>query len=177
MPKPKVAARLNPPVPNATSNITDSGKEQLGSGNNPDDPFDPVRPSVQKYLDRLEQALDARGITWKEAARRLGIWPNKISKWKAGKGHPRFEHIVQLCKVADVPLDWLVHDDPEAPLIRSAEEIALLKLVTRDSNAIGLSNALLAIIDYRVAHPEVKGAAHKKTAEPPRVVKSRKDAP
>lgn len=124
-----------------------------------------------KYLERLEQVLDARGITWKEIAKHLQIWPNKISKWKSGQGHPRFDQVVLICKIVDIPLDWLAEEDPEVPAPRSPEELLLLDLVTRGPEAIGIPNALRAILEYLTTHPELKGAgtaaAQKKTAAPP----------
>lgn len=113
-----------------------------------------------EYLERLEKALDARGITWKEVARHLQVWPNKISKWKSGEGYPKFDQIVMICKLADIPIDWLTGTDPSVPPPRSPEELALLDLVTRGPEAIGFPNAIRAVMDYIIAHPEIKGTAH-----------------
>ena len=59
--------------------------------------------------ERLAQARKARGLSQAEAAERLNVSRQAISRWETGAGMPTLDNLIQMGKVYEVSLDELVY--------------------------------------------------------------------
>lgn len=62
---------------------------------------------------RLENAMNARGMTQITLASILGVSKSTVSKWLKGDHNPRNsnERLEDISKVLNVPIDWLISED------------------------------------------------------------------
>ncbi len=72
--------------------------------------------------ERLAQARKARGLSQAEAAERLNVSRQAISRWETGTGMPTLDNLIQMGKLYQVSLDELVYgaggaavQEPELP--------------------------------------------------------------
>lgn len=82
-----------------------------------------------KIFDKIDAALDARGLTQAALERLTGLAENRISKWKDGKGYPDLEQARRIAKTLDVPLEWLADDAQDWPPPRNIDDSRWLWLV------------------------------------------------
>lgn len=59
--------------------------------------------------ERLAQARKARGLSQAEAAERLNVSRQAISRWETGTGMPTLDNLIQMGKLYQVSLDELVY--------------------------------------------------------------------
>lgn len=59
--------------------------------------------------ERLAQARKARGLSQAEAAERMNVSRQAISRWETGAGMPTLDNLIQMGKVYEVSLDELVY--------------------------------------------------------------------
>ena len=59
--------------------------------------------------ERLARARKARGLSQAEAAERLNVSRQAISRWETGTGMPTLDNLIQMGKVYGVSLDELVY--------------------------------------------------------------------
>ena len=59
--------------------------------------------------ERLTQARKARGLSQAEAAERLNVSRQAISRWETGTGMPTLDNLIQMGKLYQVSLDELVY--------------------------------------------------------------------
>lgn len=91
----------------------------------------------EEFVQRLQQALDAKGISWSKAATSIGLSAQASSKWK--KGQISKESLELLANLLGVSVDWLltgsnnvqvqtVDDwDSETPLESDEVEVVFFK--------------------------------------------------
>lgn len=67
--------------------------------------------------ERLARARKARGLSQAEAAERLNVSRQAISRWETGTGMPTLDNLIQMGKLYQVSLDELVYgaEGEEAP--------------------------------------------------------------
>lgn len=72
--------------------------------------------------ERMARARRARGLSQAEAAERLNVSRQAISRWETGAGMPTLDNLFQMGKLYQVSLDELIYGvRPETPPERTAE--------------------------------------------------------
>lgn len=64
--------------------------------------------STQAFTNNLKTLLENRGISSKEAARRLGISNSTLSRYLNGLRQPDVTYLVKIAIYFDVSTDWLL---------------------------------------------------------------------
>ncbi|MCI5791452.1 MAG: helix-turn-helix domain-containing protein [Clostridiales bacterium] len=63
---------------------------------------------MEKFTERLSEAIKASGKKQTEIAAEVGITKQCISDFKVGKSYPSIQTLALLCKVLDVSSDYLL---------------------------------------------------------------------
>lgn len=86
--------------------------------------------------DRLKQMRLKQHLTQAELADRLGADTKQISRWESGNGVPHAERLVDIARILNVSVDYLLGVSDE-PTIRvrvdnlSAEEMSIISALRR----------------------------------------------
>jgi transcriptional regulator with XRE-family HTH domain len=75
-----------------------------------------ILPDHQFYADlavRLKRLRQQAGLTQQEVAERLGIDPQAVYRWEAGKRRPRYDTLCRLAAVLEVDLRQVLMEDEE----------------------------------------------------------------
>ena len=83
--------------------------------------------------ERLAQARKARGLSQAEAAERLNVSRQAISRWETGTGMPTLDNLIQMSKLYQVSLDELVYGPGGAEAPEKAPESEVL---TEESKSV-----------------------------------------
>jgi len=70
-------------------------------------------------IEKIIESLKSKGLTQEALATAAGLSANRISKWKDGQGEPTARQIYRIAKVCGVPVDYLLDDEMDAPIIAS----------------------------------------------------------
>lgn len=63
------------------------------------------------FPQRLERFKEESDLPWAEIARRLGVDPETVRRWREGRVRPNAEHLMALHSLADeFGLGWLFRD-------------------------------------------------------------------
>lgn len=62
-----------------------------------------------ELAQRLAQGRKAQGLSQTEAAERLGVSRQAISRWETGSGAPTLDNLIQMGRLYEVSLDELVY--------------------------------------------------------------------
>ena len=86
--------------------------------------------------ERLARARKARGLSQAEAAERLNVSRQAISRWETGTGMPTLDNLIQMGKLYQVSLDELVYgaggaEAPEPEVASEAPEPVQARKVRR----------------------------------------------
>ena len=101
--------------------------------------------------EKIDTLRAAKGWTQEDLAKKLKTTPSAVSRWKGGHIIPSAETLVQLAKLFDVTVDYLLFDDvprkprggfKDAELIHQLEQIDSLD----DEARIGFKRFLKALI-------------------------------
>ena len=76
--------------------------------------------------ERLAQARKARGLSQAEAAERMSVSRQAISRWETGTGMPTLDNLIQMSKLYQVSLDELVYGPGGAEAPEEAPESEVL---------------------------------------------------
>lgn len=77
-------------------------------------PTDPAQLAAASIGPRLRAAREARGLTLRELARRIGVSPSLVSQIENGRGAPSVNTLYALVTELDISVDTLFSDDSEA---------------------------------------------------------------
>jgi transcriptional regulator with XRE-family HTH domain len=77
-------------------------------------------------LNRLEKLLEARDVKQVELERRLGLAPNRVSKWRSGQGEPTAVQAARIARELCVSLEWLIEGVGEMEAAHGPNEVAAL---------------------------------------------------
>ena len=58
--------------------------------------------------DRIFDKLDELNMTQKEFSEKTGIAQSTVSDWRKKRTNPTADKIMVICKVLDVPVEWLL---------------------------------------------------------------------
>lgn len=109
-----------------------------------------------ELAQRLAEARKARGLSQAEAAERLGVSRQAISRWETGAGIPTLDNLMQLGTLYQVSLDALVYgagpaETEEAPGAPEMEAQMQEPKMTREPKRrrpvlLGAALALAAVV-------------------------------
>ena len=72
--------------------------------------------------NRIKQAMDSKGLNQTELAKKLGVTPQTVQQWIAGKTEPRNKKLQLLANALGVYQSWLLGDDkPTMPFVINNE--------------------------------------------------------
>lgn len=57
---------------------------------------------------KIKQLREAQGLTQKDVADRLGVYPSAVTRWESGEKRPDLVNLVKLADMFDVSLDYLM---------------------------------------------------------------------
>jgi transcriptional regulator with XRE-family HTH domain len=84
---------------------------------------------MRTFIEKLDTALEHRGIRVAELARRVGMNPNRVNRWRDGQGdgYPRANEAYLIAQALDIPLEWFLdgQDGPPPPATASERGIVL----------------------------------------------------
>ncbi len=63
------------------------------------------------FGEKLKLLRNEKGLTQEELAEQLGVSRQAVSKWESGTGYPETEKMLQLAKMFNASLDYLLLDD------------------------------------------------------------------
>lgn len=65
------------------------------------------------FYQKLQNIRKEKRITQEELADKLNVSRQAVSKWESGQTMPEIEKIIQIAKMYDVSLDYLLKDEDE----------------------------------------------------------------
>ncbi|MDO4649391.1 MAG: helix-turn-helix transcriptional regulator [Eubacteriales bacterium] len=83
-----------------------------------------LKPNIEKYLD-------AKGMTQRELAEKVGTTETSISRYVSGERIPKAPMCIKIAKALDTDVEMLFADEPEPQAM--ANGFAQLGLVSRES--------------------------------------------
>ena len=63
---------------------------------------------IQVIQSRLREAIESSGISQKDIAKRIGVSAQTVSKYMRENIFPALDTFAKLCKVLDVPADYIL---------------------------------------------------------------------
>ena len=99
--------------------------------------------------ERIAKARQAKGLSTKQLAQRLGIKATTLQNWENERSAPRANRLNQLAGVLDVPLLWLIAGAESPPGMRLpdlSETTAIESKLRRAENLVNELSALLVDI-------------------------------
>lgn len=66
------------------------------------------------FQDALKRAREAKGMSQKELARRIGVSQSTVGMWESGKNRPEMRNLERIASALDVPMGELLADTPQA---------------------------------------------------------------
>lgn len=99
--------------------------------------------------ERIARARQAKGLSSKQLAQRLGIKRSTLQNWESERSAPRANRLNQLAGILDVPLLWLIGgaDTPPTTQVPDlSETTAIESKLRRAENLVNELSALLVDI-------------------------------
>ncbi|MEI8616450.1 helix-turn-helix transcriptional regulator [Shewanella sp. PP-He15 brown] len=63
---------------------------------------------MHSIAERIKQLRKSKGLTQKELGRKVGVTSVTISKWELDIAIPKSKSAIELCKIFNVDLQWLM---------------------------------------------------------------------
>ncbi|MEG0177517.1 helix-turn-helix transcriptional regulator, partial [Anaerorhabdus sp.] len=63
-----------------------------------------------KFNEKLLQLRKEKGYSQEELAQKLGVSRQAISKWEVSDSYPEMENILEICKLFDVSMDYMLKE-------------------------------------------------------------------
>ena len=76
------------------------------------------------FGDRLTFAREAAGLSQDELARRLGVEPERVTRWEADTDEPRANRLQMIAGMLGVSLAWLLTGTGEPPSADGPGEVS-----------------------------------------------------
>ena len=70
--------------------------------------------------EKLQSLRKAAGLSQEQAAERLGVTRQAVSKWETGEGKPDIENLLPLARLLHTTVDYLLDDTADAPRTEEA---------------------------------------------------------
>ena len=109
---------------------------------------------VMDFSTKLSRLCWQKGWTQRGLAERLdGVSKSTVSNWMTGKTDPRRKELVQLARLFEVPVTYLVSDQQEEPMGDGLSEIQ--RRVLWAAETVGYELALKRIMNVPAVTPTV----------------------
>ena len=69
------------------------------------------------YSERIKDLRTEKGLTQKELASQLQLSANSICEWEKGRCSPGIEHLIQLSKIFECSIDYIVGNSDDFGVI------------------------------------------------------------
>lgn len=79
---------------------------------------------------RLKRTIDALGLSYAEAARLMGVSPQRLNGWMSGAHPVSLYHLAVFCRAQPVSVDWIVLGDFRALPASTAARLGLVSSAT-----------------------------------------------
>ncbi len=96
--------------------------------------------------ERIARARQAKGLTQKQLAQRLGIKRTTLHNWETERSAPRANRVNQLAGVLDVPLLWLIAGSESPPSVQAPELNETTAIEAKVRRAETLVNELSSLL-------------------------------
>ncbi len=78
-------------------------------------------PDIDTLGGRLSRARDAKSMSVREVAGRIGVKPQTVAAWESDRSEPRANRLVMLAGFLGVTPTWLIHGVGQSPVESSAD--------------------------------------------------------
>lgn len=113
---------------------------------------------VAIFKDRLNEALEKRGIRPVDLANKVDIPESTISQYRSGYAKPKYERIVKIADALNVSVAWLMGGDVSMEKERGPVEINKLDVLGR-TDVAGLTDREKRFISlFQNVAPDVQEA-------------------
>lgn len=96
------------------------------------------------YSERIKDLRVEKGFTQKELATRLRLTANSICEWEKGRCSPGIDHLIELSKIFECSIDYIVGNSDDFGIISIKNE-KLAPTLSQDEQAL--------LKDYRTLAP------------------------
>ena len=96
------------------------------------------------YSERIKDLRTEKGLTQKELAAQLQLSANSICEWEKGRCSPGIEHLLQLSKIFECSIDYIVGNSDDFGVI-SLQPKSTTSSLTKDEQEL--------LNDYRSLAP------------------------
>lgn len=102
---------------------------------------DSIKKNISKNIGKYREA---RGMSQKELAQRLGVVPSRISNWETGANCPTIDILFEVCEILSVSINDIYGVYPDSKLILQYDEKELIeKYRLLDAEAKEMVNSFL----------------------------------
>lgn len=109
---------------------------------------------------RLTRAREARGLTTRDLAWKLGVRQSTVTKWESDRSVPSSHRLSTLAGILDVSLSWLLHGVGNGPLETDEEDRPAMAEHLRSLIALQTQTAeLLRQIEKDIARRDTRRQA------------------
>ncbi|MBZ9654691.1 helix-turn-helix domain-containing protein [Phyllobacterium lublinensis] len=81
-------------------------------------------PDMDTLGGRISRARDAKSMSVREVAGRIGVKPQTVMAWESDRSEPRANRLVMLAGFLGVTPTWLIHGIGQSPVEDNADESA-----------------------------------------------------
>lgn len=87
---------------------------------------------------KIKEIRERLGLSQRELARNLGLFPQAISRYESGTGEPNIETLIKIADFFNVSIDELVGRETEAVNLKPLDETRkeLVRAIINGSNAV-----------------------------------------
>lgn len=88
------------------------------------------------YSERIKDLRTEKGLTQKELASLLQLTANSICEWEKGRCSPGIEHLMQLSKIFECSIDYIVGNSDDFGVISLQPKSTTLPLSTDEQELL-----------------------------------------
>ena len=96
--------------------------------------------------EKLVQLRKEKGLTQIELAEAVNVSRQAVSKWESGGALPSTENLIFLSKLYEIPIDYLVNDESEKPVLTETKEVEVSESGKKNRKWIAILVCVLTAI-------------------------------
>jgi len=96
---------------------------------------------------RIEQARDAKQLSARQLARRVGVKPETLENWERDRSEPRAEKLLKLSGILQVPMVWLLTGDTPEAYTQPIEPSQTTEVAQKLARAVSLQRELSSLLE------------------------------
>ncbi len=85
---------------------------------------DAIRKNISKNIGKYREA---KGMSQKELAKKLGVVPSRISNWETGANCPTIDILFEVCEILEVSVNDIYGVYPDTEFVLAYDEIDHIK--------------------------------------------------